>query len=254
MRAPRPAALLPLLLQWSRPCVGARARPNVTPQHTDPYRHARAPLMAVDSSTASPPASISRAAIADTAPTTLPEGAATLGSLTLAMSTLCTLDRLAMSVAIIPMSAELGFGPAAKGAISAAFTVGYTLSLVPAGYLCARASTTGALAAGVALWSLFTIETPAAATASMTALLACRAAMGAAEGVTIPAIQTLTARWVPTALRSRALALVYTSLQLGTILALLTAPKLIEALGWPALFEVPPSRLRRLTDGLTSAQ
>lgn len=43
---------------------------------------------------------------------------------------------------------------------------------------------------------------------------------------------------VPTDSRSRALTLVYSGGQLGTILALLTAPIIIDHLGWPAVFLV----------------
>ena len=45
-------------------------------------------------------------------------------------------------------------------------------------------------------------------------------------------------RWVPVKERSRSLSLVYSGMFLGSILGLSTSPKVIESMGWPALFHV----------------
>jgi hypothetical protein len=61
----------------------------------------------------------------------------------------------------------------------------------------------------VVIWSLFTMTTPVAASATLPILLANRAMMGAGEGVTFPCVQKLVKGWVPADARSRALTLIY---------------------------------------------
>ncbi len=62
--------------------------------------------------------------------------------------------------------------------------------------------------------------------------------LGVGEGVNFPAIHSLAARWAPARERSRALALNYTGIFLGTIAALLGSPPLILRYGWPAVFYI----------------
>ena len=107
------------------------------------------------------------------------------------------------------------------------------------GYLAASIGSKRVLGTGVLVWSGFTMLTPAAAaTRSMPLLLATRCLMGCGEGNAYPCIQDVVKRWVPRDSRSRATTLIYSGGQLGTILALLTAPAIIERLGWPAVFLV----------------
>ena len=62
--------------------------------------------------------------------------------------------------------------------------------------------------------------------------------MGFGEGVTFPTIQAMMAAWIPSKWRSRALASTYAGAQAGTIVSLVTAPAIIAALSWPAVFWV----------------
>eukprot|EP00879_Flechtneria_rotunda_P024891 GHRR01026415.1.p1 GENE.GHRR01026415.1~~GHRR01026415.1.p1 ORF type:complete len:211 (+),score=73.98 GHRR01026415.1:28-633(+) len=82
------------------------------------------------------------------------------------------------------------------------------------------------------------MTTPAAARLSLPVLLGNRAVMGAGEGVTFPSVQSIVKGWVPADTRTRALTLIYSGGQLGTIVALVTAPIIIKAFGWPAVFEI----------------
>merc|ERR1719191_2290118 len=104
--------------------------------------------------------------------------------------------------------------------------------------LCTAFSPTLLLGVGVVIWSAFTVLTPASATVSVPTLLACRAAMGAAEGICLPSIQALIANWVSPEERSRAVAFVFTGLTLGTLGALYLAPALVSGFGWPSVFLV----------------
>ena len=73
---------------------------------------------------------------AEVAPATTPaSGAAVQLALCCAIGSFCSLDRVVMGVAIIPMAADLGFSETTKGLIAAAFSLGYGLGIAPAGAL-----------------------------------------------------------------------------------------------------------------------
>ena len=169
------------------------------------------------------------------------------------VTVLSALDRVAMSVALVPMSAEFGLTDSIKGQISSVFSVGYGLFILPCGLLVAAASPRLIMALGVGIWSLATIGTPIAAglilvsegTAATTAalvenvgpLLAVRVVMGGAESVVLPAVQRILANWVPPDKKSLAVASVLSGFQLGTVCAYLLSPLVIERFdGWRGMF------------------
>eukprot|EP00291_Cryptomonas_curvata_P004289 CAMPEP_0172179296 /NCGR_PEP_ID=MMETSP1050-20130122/16538_1 /TAXON_ID=233186 /ORGANISM="Cryptomonas curvata, Strain CCAP979/52" /LENGTH=228 /DNA_ID=CAMNT_0012852161 /DNA_START=326 /DNA_END=1009 /DNA_ORIENTATION=- len=159
-------------------------------------------------------------------------GMYTVIGLCLLCGMLSSLDRMAMSVAIVPLSVDLGYSETMKGSVSSVFSIGYTLALLPLSMAQQATSPKLIMASGVALWSLLTLLTPMAADHGVSGLLAARLGVGAAEAVTVPTIQTFVSRWVPSTQRSRAMSLLYSAMQSGTILALLTAPRLVAAYDW----------------------
>ena len=96
----------------------------------------------------------------------------TLILLSFAATFICYMDRVNISVAIIPMSAELGWDPRTQAAVLSAFFVGYLVTQVIGGRLADRFGGKIVLAAGVLSWSFFTMVTPWAALGGLTALLA----------------------------------------------------------------------------------
>lgn len=92
------------------------------------------------------------------------------------------------------------------------------------------------LSFGVIAWSLMTLVTPAAATASFPLLIAARALLGLGEGVAMPAMNNMIARWVPPQERSRSLSLVYSGMYGGSVVGLWACPWLIAEFGWPSVF------------------
>ena len=108
----------------------------------------------------------------------------------------CNMDKVNISVAVIPMGAELGWGPATAGVVQSAFFWGYALSQVPGGWLATRFGGDKVLPAGVALWSAATAALPLVA-GSLPALCVARAAVGLGEGISPPAAVDLIARRVP---------------------------------------------------------
>lgn len=156
------------------------------------------------------------------------------------VSLICSIDRASISVAIVPMAKEFDWTDSAKGAISSAFFVGYTVTNLVGGYVATRYSSKQVLTAGVIVWSVFTCLTPTAASLglALVPLMVCRAAMGMGEGVAFPAISSLFSDWVPASSKSRSLGLAYSAGQVGNIVALGISPLLIERFGWPTAFWV----------------
>jgi sugar phosphate permease len=91
-----------------------------------------------------------------------------------AVSFICSIDRAAMSVAILPMAEQFSWDDGAKGAVSSAFFAGYMVTNLCGGFLATRYSPKRVLGAGVVLWSLFTIATPMAAGGTLPELMAAR--------------------------------------------------------------------------------
>ncbi|XP_057953246.1 probable anion transporter 4, chloroplastic isoform X3 [Malania oleifera] len=84
------------------------------------------------------------------------------------------------------------------------------------------------MAWGVALWSLATFLTPWAAEASLWALLAMRVLLGIAEGVALPCMNNMVARWFPQTERSRAVGIAMGGFQLGSAIGLTLSPILMS--------------------------
>jgi ACS family sodium-dependent inorganic phosphate cotransporter len=148
---------------------------------------------------------------------------------------LCYVDRVSISVAIIPLSRDRGYDAAAQGIILSAFFWGYLLPQLLGGWMSDRFGGRRVLAAGVAVWSIATLLTPPASVA-FSLLIAMRMLLGFGEGVNFPAIHSITARWTIAEERARVIALNFSGIHLGTVTAFLLSPMIIVAFGWPALF------------------
>ncbi|MFT7043799.1 MAG: MFS family permease [Candidatus Azotimanducaceae bacterium] len=148
----------------------------------------------------------------------------------------CYIDRVNISVAIIPMAEDLGWGMQTQGMVLSSFFVGYLLLQIVGGLLADRFGGKAVLGAGVLLWSLFTMLTPPAASIGLGVLIATRILMGMGEAVTFPSIYSIYARWVPVTERSRAVGLANSGIPLGTIFALIFTPMIVQAFGWEWAF------------------
>jgi len=146
------------------------------------------------------------------------------------------MDRVSVSVSIIPMAGDFGWNHATSGMVLSAFFVGYVATQILGGWLAFRYGAKVVLGYAVLLWSLFTFLTPPAAALSIYALFAARIGMGAGEGVGFPAAYQLFAHWVPALERTRAVTLLGGAVPLGTVIALLLAPWIVVNWGWQAIF------------------
>tara|TARA_B100001093_G_scaffold250017_1_gene239424 strand:- start:309 stop:1556 length:1248 start_codon:yes stop_codon:yes gene_type:complete len=149
---------------------------------------------------------------------------------------ICMIDRIAISIAIIPMAEDNGWSPTVQGAVMSAFFLGYVTLQVPAGYLSDRYGGKWVLGLGVLFWSLFTLLTPASAALGITVLLACRFLMGVAEAVTWPSIYSLYSRWVHPDRRASAVGLMNSGISGGAVIALICTPWLISVWSWQGAF------------------
>jgi ACS family sodium-dependent inorganic phosphate cotransporter len=151
---------------------------------------------------------------------------------------ICYIDRVNISVAIIPMAEQFGWSDTQRGFVLSSFFVGYLVTQVVGGWLAAKLGGKAVLGFGVLWWSLFTILTPLSAVAAFPALIAARILMGVGEGVAFPATYNLLGRWVPLRERSRAAAFNLSAIPLGTLFAVTATPFLAVAYGWPSVFYV----------------
>jgi len=149
---------------------------------------------------------------------------------------ICYIDRVNISVAIIPMAKQFGWSDTEKGVVLSSFFVGYLVTQVLGGSLAARFGGKVVLGFGVLWWSLFTFLTPLSAMTSFPVLIAVRILMGLGEGVAFPATYNLLGRWVPPEERSRAASFNLSAVPLGTLFAVSTTPIIAVSFGWPAVF------------------
>ena len=91
---------------------------------------------------------------------------------------LCNLDKVNMSVAIVPMAKSFGWTATQKGLVASAFFWGYAFTQIPGAWLSSKYGGKAVLFYGVVLWSLGTLIAPWCATLGMAPLLASRFLVG----------------------------------------------------------------------------
>uniref|UniRef100_A0A5B7C0L1 Major facilitator superfamily (MFS) profile domain-containing protein n=1 Tax=Davidia involucrata TaxID=16924 RepID=A0A5B7C0L1_DAVIN len=149
---------------------------------------------------------------------------------------LCNMDRVNMSIAILPMSQEFNWNSATVGLIQSSFFWGYLLTQIVGGIWADKIGGKLVLGFGVVWWSIATVLTPIAARTGLPFLLIMRAFMGIGEGVAMPAMNNILSKWIPVSERSRSLALVYSGMYLGSVTGLAFSPILIHKFGWSSVF------------------
>ena len=149
---------------------------------------------------------------------------------------ICYIDRVNISVAIIPMQEAFGWSDTTKGFVLSSFFIGYMILQAPSGWLANKIGGKFVLGFAVLSWSVFTILTPVAAMISLPLLIAVRIAMGLGEAAMFPASYSLFSRWVPEVERSRSMGFLASGIPLGTLFALTTTGWIVSRYGWPSVF------------------
>ncbi|KAK7330027.1 hypothetical protein VNO77_24212 [Canavalia gladiata] len=166
----------------------------------------------------------------------LPRRYKLIGNTSLAF-VICNMDKVNLSVAIIPMSHQFGWNSSTAGLVQSSFFWGYALSQLPGGWLAKIFGGRNVLEIGVLIWSVATALVPFLA-GYMPGLLLSRILVGIGEGVSPSAATDLIARSIPLEERSRAVAFVFGGLSVGSVMGLLLAPPLIQNLGWGSVFYI----------------
>ena len=144
------------------------------------------------------------------------------------------MDRWNLSVAAPLLMQEYGWSPVRMGLLQSLFFYGFTASHLPGGWLADRLGGRRVLGGGTSVWSLATGVTPLAG--NFTGLAAARVVLGLGEGMNMPSISSLVARWFPVEERTRATAVNVTGIHLGTLVALPLSAWIASSYGWRAIF------------------
>ncbi|KAK9141774.1 hypothetical protein Syun_011174 [Stephania yunnanensis] len=165
----------------------------------------------------------------------IPQRYKLIGTTSLAF-VICNMDKVNLSIAIIPMSHQFGWNSSTAGVVQSSFFWGYALSQLPGGWLAKIFGGKRVLEVGVLAWSIATIFVPFLLDLYLD--LSCRESwyVGIGEGVSPSAATDLIARSIPLEERSRAVAFVFGGLSVGSVIGLLLAPPLIQTFGWESVF------------------
>lgn len=155
---------------------------------------------------------------------------------TFLLSVLLYVDRVCISTAKTPITAELGLTDTQFGWVMSAFAIGYAAFQTPSGILADRIGGRKILAGIVAVWSLFTGLTALAW--NYASLLVVRFLFGAGEAGAFPGMARAVYSWIPTRERGLVKGINFSGSRLGAAFALPILATTIESLGWKATFVV----------------
>eukprot|EP00803_Ostreobium_quekettii_P009326 evm.model.scf_2050.1 EVM.evm.TU.scf_2050.1 scf_2050:7752-15159(+) len=156
---------------------------------------------------------------------------------------LCNMDRVCMSVAILPMVQQFGWSASVQGMIQSAFLLGYMATPALGGALADQYGGKVVLAVGIAWYSIASFITPLALSKgvqamglALPALLLARTCVGLGEGVAMPSMNNLVSRFVPSAAKATALGAIFLGFNSGTFIGLALSSTIITHFGWRAVF------------------
>ena len=145
-------------------------------------------------------------------------------------------DRQVLSLLKPTISAEYGWGDAEFAHFASASQLAAAAALLFVGWLIDRFGIRVAYGAAVAIWSIAGMAHAFAST--VTAFVAARVVLVAAEAVNTPAVVKSAAQYLPLARRTMAMGIVNTAPNLGNIIAPLTVVPFALVFGWRAAFLV----------------
>lgn len=147
----------------------------------------------------------------------------------------CNMDKVNISVAIIPMARDFGWTSTQAGFIQSAFFYGFAASQLPGGYLSTKLGGAKVLPIGMFILSAATMAIPIVGVDEKS-IFFLRVLVGLGEGVVPSAATDIIARSVSVSERSRAVGFVFSGFNIGSVLGLGVAPLLIEATNWGTVF------------------
>ena len=145
-------------------------------------------------------------------------------------------DRANMSTAIIPMAEAFNWDSFFSGLVLSSFWIGYGLTQVVGGGMSDRYGGERVLTSALILWSVCTALTPTSAAAGNSFIILMRLALGAGEGMALPAVHSMISKYVDKPERSISASVVTASCYLGSVISNLACPIIIKDLNWEYVF------------------
>ena len=133
------------------------------------------------------------------------------------LSMITYIDRVCISTAKEPISAEMSLSDSAMGMVFSAFALGYALAQIPSGWFADKAGPRIALTIVVGAWSVLTALTGAAW--NLISLIAIRFLFGIGEAGAFPCSARAIVNWLPPGERGRANGVLFSGARLGGALA-----------------------------------
>lgn len=149
---------------------------------------------------------------------------------------LANADRMAMSVAIIPITQEFSLDAKAAGLVLGSFYISYAAMQLVAGWLADRFGSRAVLVFCVGCWSVFTSLTGMAG--SFVALILIRLLFGLGEGGFAPASTVTIAEAFPRSQRARAKSLIIGASFIGSAVGTGAIAALMHANGWRFAYHI----------------
>lgn len=148
-------------------------------------------------------------------------------------------DRVALSVAVKPISIEFGLSPVQMGYLLSSFLWMYLICLLPVGLLVDRFGGKVVNAVGIGLWSTATVMT--GFTTGFVSMAATRVVMGMGESTSWPACNRVIREWFPASERGFANAVFGAGAAAGPAIGAVLVSAIVAWLGWRAGFFVAGS-------------
>ena len=146
------------------------------------------------------------------------------------------LTRHCIAAANTTIQRELQLSTEQMGWILSAFSLGYFLCQVPAGWLGDRFGTRAALSSLSVLWSLLTVWTAAAP--SFIPLLCSRVAFGMAQAGLVPISSKIIRDWLPLQRRGFGSGVMAAAMSLGGVVTMGLTTLLLGSFGWRGVFRM----------------
>ena len=155
---------------------------------------------------------------------------------TFILSMIVLFDRILISVAKDPVSADLGLSDKQMGWVLSIFALGYALFQTPSGYLADKYGPRKVLTVVVSLWSIFTALT--GAVYHFITLLVVRFLFGVGEAGAFPSMARAIFSWIPLRERGLVNGINFSGGRIGAAIALPMVAWLIDLTSWRMSFVI----------------
>lgn len=136
---------------------------------------------------------------------------------------------------------EFNWDEKVQGFIHGSLFYGYILSQIPGGRLAEIFGGKVVYGFGMFVCSICSLLAPILARWNLTAFIISRVCVGFAEGLLFPAINSMIAWWIPPSERTRFIAIVFTGLNIGTVISMPLSGYFCDMTilgGWPLSFYI----------------